>query len=75
MRIAIRADFQVRANRLVIYEIPTLPTWPLVRRRFRRPVFLFVHQVPFPGTLLLGQSFPRLVPKFMWAKIVDGKTP
>jgi hypothetical protein len=62
LRIAVGADLDVGAAWFMVGEIPTFPAAPLVWRILRRSVFLFSYKIPFPGSILFGQPFPRLIP-------------
>lgn len=71
LRVTVGTGFDVRANRLVVHEIPTLPARSLVGWSLRPTVFFFADQIPFPGSVFFGQPFPRLVPELRWTKVVD----
>ena len=73
--IAIRTDLDVRATRLVVDEIPTLPSTLAAGRISGWPIFFLRNQIPLPGCFFLGQSLPRFVPQFMWSHVADGTTP
>ena len=75
LRITIGADFDVGTGWFMIGEIPAFPSLSSVRRILRRSIFLFINQVPLPGTLFFWQPFPRLIPQFMGSHVRDFLTP
>jgi hypothetical protein len=62
VRVSIGANLDVRAIRFVVKEVPPLPAISVIRWILGRPVLFLIDQIPFPGTLLFRESFPRLVP-------------
>lgn len=74
-RVSVRADFDIRATRLVIQEIPTLPTNSTIWRGFGCSILLVIDQVPFPGTLFLRESFPRLIPQLVRPDVSNFRPP
>src|SRR5712692_8516134 len=75
LRISIGADLDVRAGRLMVYDIPALPTASAVGRILGRLILFLIDQIPFPCAVLLWESLPRLVPQLMRTHVADALAP
>ena len=73
--VSIRADPDIRATRLVVEKVPTLPAKSAIRRILGRSILFLIDQIPFPGPLFLRESFPRLIPQLVWPNVSYARPP